>query len=772
MIKPLKDDFYRHFYKRKSARRKFLILATYFSTFVLGFLILAIVASFFALAAISPFLPDPNRLTERNAELSTRITDKNGKVLYEVYGEKNRTLAKFNEISPYLIDATLTAEDATFYEHSGFYVMGVLRALVNRARGQGLQGGSTITQQVVKNTLLSQERTFSRKVKEFILSLQIENKFSKEQILQLYLNESPYGGQNYGVFSASTAYFGKKPLELSLAEASYLAGLPQSPTYYSPYSVNPEAGINRQKKVLDLMRQKGFVDSNGKRHTITEEEYKQALTEELKFRKFASQILAPHFVFYVRQQLVDQYGEGVVESGGLQVVTSLDYTLQELAEKMVKEEVEKSKYLGVGNASLVVLDPKSRQIWAMIGSKDFFADPAPQGCTPGTTGPGSCVFEPNVNTALSLRQPGSSIKPITYAALLSKGYTVASPFLDVPTEFDNGDGREPYKPVNYDGNFRGVVSMRKALSNSINIPAVKALKMASLPSVLELSKELGLTTLKDASRYGLSLTLGGGETRVLDMTNVFATFASGGIYKEPVAILEVKDASGNILKKTRDLPGKRVLSEDVSFLISDILSDDDARSDIFGRGSLLFIPGQNVAVKTGTTDDKRDNHTYGYTPSVAVGVWVGNNNNSTMNPALASGITGASPIWNKFMKEYLKEKKAEKFSRPETIIEKEVDKLTGMLPFSDKPTKVEKFVFGTQPETRSPWYVRLEICKEDGRIANDACMDAEKTKAKTYIKILAELPEWQESVDKWVKEKYEDEDEYFPPTKKSKYPDE
>ena len=446
-----RERLIKRLYLNRARKRKILVYSTFIATSSFFLLIIGIVGMFILFAVISPFLPNPNRLRQRNTELSTRITDKNGKTLFEVYGEKNRTLAKFSEVSPNLINATLATEDSTFYEHKGFYLVGIVRAVFNRLRGQGLQGGSTITQQVVKNTLLSQERTLWRKVKEFILSLEIENKYTKEEILQLYLNESPYGGQNYGVYTASASYFSKKPSELTLAEAAYLAGLPQRPTYYSPYSSDPKAGVNRQRTVLKLMREKGWVGSDRKRYTITEEEYNKALAEELTFSSITRSIHAPHFVFYVRSLLAEKYGQDFVETGGLQVTTSLDLELQETAERIVAEELEKAKGLRVGNGSLVAIDPKTGYILAMVGSKDFFSDPEPEGCNPGTTGEGSCVFEPSVNTALSERQPGSSIKPITYAALLSKGYTVAFPFLDVPTTFPLGEGYPDYKPVNYDG---------------------------------------------------------------------------------------------------------------------------------------------------------------------------------------------------------------------------------------------------------------------------------------------------------------------------------
>lgn len=757
-------------YKTRNRKRKMLLIATWIASTGLTLSVVGVISMFVLVALLSPFLPDPNKLSDRSTDLSTRIADRNGKVLYQVFGEKNRTLVKFEDTAPNLINATLATEDATFYEHRGFYFQGIVRAMINIVKRQGLQSGSTITQQVAKNTLLSQERTVTRKIKELILALQMENNFTKEQILQLYLNETPYGGQNYGVFSASQSYFGKKPSELTLAESAYMAGLPQSPTYYSPYSTDPTAGLNRQKTVLKLMKEKGWVGSDYKRHYLSDEEYQQALTEELKFKKSSSQILAPHFVFYVKEQLVQKYGTDAVENGGLQVITTLDYDKQAAAEQIVKDELQKVRNLKVGNAGVVVLDTKTRQILTMIGSKDYFADSEPEGCISGITGKNSCTFEPALNTTLALRQPGSSIKPITYAAMLRMGYTASFPFLDVPTKFDIGQAK-PYEPVNYDGKFVGPVSLRNALGNSRNIPAVKALKIVSVSDMIDLAHSMGITSLNDFNRYGLSLTLGGGETKVLDMANVYATFGSGGIYNDTVAILEVKDAYGNVLDRWQDRGGKRVLPEDVSYLISSILSDDGARSDAFGAGSLLNVPGHTVAVKTGTTDEKKDNHTYGYTPSFTVGVWVGNNNNDAMNPLLASGITGAAPIWRKVMDVYLKGTKDEPFKRPDTIIEADVDKLTGMQPYDDKPTRKEKFIKGTEPTTKSPWYLKLEICKKDGKLANDACREDDKTKTKNYIKILAELPEWQDAVNAWVADKYKDEDEYFPPTKTSKYPD-
>lgn len=755
---------------RKYASKK-LVFLTYLSTVVLVGVVAMFVISMIVFAVLSYQLPSPDKLLNRSQELSTKILDRKGRPIYEVYGEKNRELVQLTAISPNLVHATLATEDADFYIHSGFSPRGMLRAVKNTFFGGDLQGGSTLTQQVVKNTLLSQERTITRKVKEFVLALELESKYKKDEILQMYLNETPYGGQNYGALTASKAYFNKEPKDLSMAEAAYIAGLPQSPSVYSYYSSDPSKGLARKDYVLYLMNVRGWMGIDGKRHYITNEEYEAAKKEELKFERAHASFLAPHFVFYVKEQLAKKYGEEKVEGGGLVVTTTLDLDVQQMAEKIVKEEVAKAKNLNVGNGAMVVIDPKTGQILAMVGSKDYFGDPEPENCVSGATGEGSCVFDPNLNVTLALRQPGSTIKPITYATMLSQGYTAAFPFMDVPTTFENMAGQLVYKPVNYDGRFRGPMSLRKSLGNSLNIPAVKALKIAGISAMIDQAKKMGITSFNRPDGYGLALTLGGGETRLLEMAGAFSVFPAKGMFRPPEALLEVKDASGGMLYKWVDTGGTRALSEEVSFIISDILSDDGARSEEFGFGSLLHIPGYEVAVKTGTTDDKRDNYAIGFTPFVVAASWVGNNNNDKMNPVLSSGITGATPIYHRFMLEYLKKyygddktRKPENFEAPKTVKKMEVDRLTGMLPTGENDRRVEWFVNGTEPTAVSDWYQKLEVCKVDGKIANQACKDAGKTKQKTYIKIKAELPDWQDYVDNWVAEVFKGDDTYFPPT--------
>jgi penicillin-binding protein 1C len=743
-----------------------LYVLTYLSTFVLISMVVGAFILMIALAVISRQLPNPNQLLERSYELSTKINDRNGKPIYEVYGEKNRTLVQLSEISPHVINATLAVEDANFYAHQGFSINGMLRAAKNTVTGHGLQGGSTLTQQVIKNTLLSQERTIMRKVKELILSLQLENRYSKDQILQMYLNESPYGGQNYGIYTAAEAYFNKKPSELTLAESAYLAGLPQRPSYYSQFGASPEAGIERKNTVLQLMHDKGWLGPDGNRYYISDEEYQSALNEQLNFQSSSIPFKAPHFVFYVKQKLIDLFGEDVVEQGGLIVKTSLDLDFQERAQEIVTEELDKLAGYNVYNGGLVAIDPKTGQILAMVGSKGYFLDSYPKGCKSGTTGEGSCLFEPELNTTITKRQPGSAIKPITYATMLKQGYTAAFPLLDVPTRFPGARADKPYEPVDYDGRYRGPMSVRKSLANSLNIPAVKALKIVGIDNMIKTAEDLGITTFTDRERYGLALTLGGGETKLLELTSAFSTFANKGHHYETTPILEVTDSKGNVLYNWQDTGGEKVLGEDVAFLISDILSDDGARSAIFGTGSLLNIPKYEVAVKTGTTDDKRDNYAIGFTPNVAIGVWVGNNNNEAMNPYIASGITGATPIWHNAMQAFLEKyypDGSEEFVAPSNVEKMTVDELTGMLPYGDRSTRQEWFIKGTEPTSVSDWYKTLEICKKDGRIANDSCREADDTETKTYIDIQAALPEWQMYVDKWVSENYSGKDEYFPP---------
>ncbi|MCR4324130.1 MAG: penicillin-binding protein [Candidatus Curtissbacteria bacterium] len=701
-------------------RRKFWVkFSLLISTAVFFSLIAMMIFTVFSFVIFAKDLPSPNKLSARDSSLSTKIYDRNGKLMYDIFADKNRALVKWNELPPYVKQATISIEDKDFYDHQGFSPFGFLRAAVKTLVFRDVQGGSTITQQVVKNTLLSSERTLTRKIKEFILAIQVERKYTKDEILQIYLNEVPYGGTSWGIEAASQTYFNKEAKDLTLPEAVILAGLPQQPSYYSPYGTTPNAYIARAESVARRMREDGHITKE------QEEELKKQIPE-VKFSPNDHGIEAPHFVFHVKDLLVEKYGEKLVEQGGLKVTTTLDLELQNKAQQIVAEEVEKVANLSVGNGAAVVMDPKNGEILSMVGSKDYFAE----------------NYDGQVNVTTRLRQPGSALKPFTYATAFKAGYTPSFVLMDVPTEFPGGTGQPAYKPVNYDGKYRGPMQIRFALGNSENVPAVKMLGLVGVKNMLRTAYDSGLTTLEPTSenlqRFGLAVTLGGGDVRLLDLVNGYATLANKGVHHAPVAILKVEDRSGKVLEEKKDDDrGKEVLGEDVSFLISHILSDNVARTMIFGPNSLLNIPGKTVAVKTGTTDDKRDNWAVGYTPSTVVGVWVGNNDNSQMNPQIASGVTGATPIWNRIMSTALEGKGNEGFNKPGNVNAMEVDAFSGGLPCRDFPKRSEYFVKGTEP-TRD-------------------CLAQKNLDGREYYVFLEFDPvsadgrnRWQEGIDAWA----------------------
>lgn len=677
-------------------------------------------------------VPSPDELSSRSIAQATKIYDRDGELLYDIFKNQNRTPVKLEEIPESVKQATIAIEDKDFYNHQGFSLWGIGRAafeLIMNRRIEG--GGSTLTQQLTKNALLSGERTFIRKIKEFVLAVQVERAYSKDQILEMYLNEIPYGGTAYGIEAAANLYFGKHVKDLDLAESSLLAGLPQRPSVYSPYGTHPELAKERQAAVLRRMMEDGY---------ITKDQAEQAKNKELTYRTAQNEIgfKAPHFVLYVKQKLIEQFGDRLVEQGGLRVTTTLDYKLQEQAQKIVKDEVSKLDKYKVGNGAALVMNPKNGQILAMVGSKDYFAED----------------YDGNVNVVLSPRQPGSATKPITYAAAMQKGYTAASVLIDVKTEFPGGD-QPAYIPVNYDGQFHGPVQVRYALGNSYNIPAVKMLALVGVKNDMDLGYRMGLSTWEpteeNVSKVGLSLTLGGREVRLLDLTAAFGVLANEGIKQDPVSILKVEDSKGKTLYEYKDSEGTRILDEGIAFIISNILSDNGARSAAFGSSSILNIPGKTVSVKTGTTDEKRDNWAIGYAPSVAVGVWVGNNDNSKMNPAVASGTTGASPIWQKIMSTVLKGKDDEKPRQPDNVFYMDIDGLMGGQPKDGSPTRKEYFVKGTEPSGSSPAYQRQKVCKNNPhRLANDD----EDSEEKDVILLKEDDPtgadKWQTGIDAWT----------------------
>ena len=739
---------FRNFSRR--GRRSPLYWLNVLATIFLIFLIFSSLV-FGAVAIIfSKDLPSPNRLVDRQVSLSTKIYDRNGTLLYDVYGDENRTLVTLDKVAEVMKQATLSIEDKSFYRHGGFDPLGMIRGIYNTViKREGLQGGSSITQQLVKNTLLTTERTIVRKIKEFILALQIEARYSKDEIFQMYFNETPYGGQAIGIQAAAENYFGKNAADLTLAQASLLAGLPQAPSRYSPYR-DPELARSRQTEVLRRMREDGY---------ITREQEEEAKNTALKYRPEGAQIKAPHFVMYVKELLAERYGETFVETGGLKVTTTLDLKWQNKFQKIVTDEIAKDGWAKVSNGALIAINPQTGEIISMVGSKDYFNS--------------KIDGQFNVTTSPS-RQPGSSIKPIMYATAFKQGFSPATHLIGVPTTFDMPPGQPPYKPQNFANHNYGILSVRRALGNSLNVPAVKMLSLVGLENLLATASDMGITTLTDTGRYGISLTLGGGEVKMIDMAAAFSVFATGGMRHDPVAILKVTDHNGNVLEEFKPTKGIRALSEQVSYLISNILSDFNARSLTFGGGNQLGlnIPGHTVAVKTGTTNDNRDNWAIGFTPAhssskvgITIAAWIGNNDNSPMNPNF---FAGSARIWNQAMVAYLKGKPNTAFVRPKGIISGTVDSSSGMAPGPyTSGTSTDIFIEGTIPTETDNWHVRLNICKPDGKLASAACIAAGQSEQRNYIQIRAEKPEWQDDVDAWVAKTYKGKSQYFPPKKTS-----
>ncbi|MGA2967596.1 MAG: transglycosylase domain-containing protein [Candidatus Levyibacteriota bacterium] len=591
--------------------------------FVVGFLFCVIFVLIpFSIYTFLTSLPNPKLLTERDFPQTTKIFDRNGTLLYQIYANENRTLVSLNSIPKNLINATIAIEDKDFYTNPGFDINSIIRAALADASGKPIQGGSTITQQLIKSTLLTPEVSLTRKIKEIVLAFWAERLYSKNQILEMYFNQVPYGGTAWGIEAAAETYFGKNVKDLDLAQSAFLAGMPQAPTTYSPYGDNPTLWKQRQTDVLNKMYELSY---------ISKAQDDQALSENLTFQPPQIPIYAPHFVMYVKDLLVQRYGLAMVEKGGLNVTTSLDLNLQQDAQQIVTDEVTNDAYLNLTNGAALVTNPANGDILAMVGSTDYNAQNGG-----------------NVNLTTALRQPGSSIKVVTYSTALSDGFTAASILDDSPITY-NIPGSAPYSPVNYDGTFHGRVPLRIAFANSFNVPAVKTLQKIGIPAMVDMAKKMGITTWGNPDQYGLSLTLGAAEVKMTDMATVYGTIANLGKRVDLDPILKVTNYDGSVnYQKQEELPNL-VLDPGVAFIISNILADNSARSLEFGLNSPLNIPNHTVSVKTGTSDNKRDNWTFGFTPNYLVAVWVGNNDNSPMSQTLASGITGAAPIWNKIM---------------------------------------------------------------------------------------------------------------------------
>lgn len=715
---------------RNFFKREFFIKLFKFGLVLAGLGLLVVVVLFLY---YMKDLPDPGKINKRVINESTKIYDRTGEnLLYEIHGEEKRTVVPFDQIPDTVKFATVVLEDQGFYSHFGIDIRGILRSFLKDVmKGSLAQGGSTITQQFVKNSILTSEKRISRKIKEVVLAIEIEQKFSKDEILQMYLNEIPYGSNAYGIEAAAQTFFGKHANELTLAQSAMLASLPKAPTYFSPSGSHVDRLDIRWRYALDRMAELGY---------ITEEQAEEAKKEDVisQISPIKENIKASHFVLYVKEMLVNEFGEEAMEQEGFKVYTTLDWNLQQIAEKVVKEGVDENgeKY-NFSNAALVALNPKDGQILSMVGSKDYFDE----------------TIDGNVNVAVRLRQPGSSFKPYVYATAFSKGYSPDTILFDVDTDFST-DSDEPYNPKNYDNKNHGPLKMKEALSMSLNVPAVKTLYLAGVKDSIKLAKSMGITSLNDPERYGLSLVLGGGEVKLVDHVSAFGVFANDGVKVEKTSILRVENSKGEVVKSYMSEEGKKVMKKNVARQITSILSDNSLRESVFGTNNALVIPDRQVAAKTGTTNEWRDGWLIGATPSLAAGVWAGNNDNSAMAQG-ADGSYVAGPIWNKFMTEALKNKQKEEFEKPE---KEETGK-----PVLDGDLEVE---------------TEIEVCeyeKEKFCLANDNCPDNKKDK-KTFFNahsilhyvdiedpLSEDYPEdpekdpqyknWEKAVRKWAEEK-------------------
>jgi 1A family penicillin-binding protein len=651
---------------------------------VLAILIIIAVFMFFA-----KDLPSPEELLQQGPAQSTKIYDRTGQVLlYEIHGIEKRTIVKLEDISPYFRNAIIAVEDAGFYRHWGIEFKSIIRTIFNNLFSVKFSeigtGASTITQQLIKNAILSNERTFIRKIKEIILALELERKYSKDKILEFYVNQIPFGSNAYGIEAAAQTFFNKTAKDLTLAQSAMLAALPKAPTFYSPYGSNSDKLKQRQEYILDRMVKLGFITNN---------EAQQAKNEKLTLAPPKTDIKAPHFVMFIKQKLEDKYGKDSIEKGGLKVITTLDYKLQSKAEEIVKEKVaQNAKKYNARNAAAIVIDPKNGQILSMVGSADYF----------------NSQEDGNVNVTIRPRQPGSAFKPIVYAEAFNLGYTPNTILFDVKTEFKTKAG-QIYIPENYDRKYRGPITMKSALAQSLNIPAVKTLYLVGVERAIDAAIKAGIKSIeRNRQNLDLALVLGGGEVTLLELTSAYGIFANDGV-KMPVSyILEISDAQGKILEKYEPQEGQQIYKPQIARQISDILSDNEARAPMFGLNSPLFIKNFDVAVKTGTTDLYKDGWTIGYTKNIVVGVWAGNNNNESMKKE--PGVVVAAPIWHDIITYYLSDKQNDPFIKPEDI-KTGKDMLDGHFP-NEKIVKINKITGKLADANTPPELVEQRIYKE------------------------------------------------------------
>ncbi len=681
-------------YRKRSIWRRIgtFVLRVFFVGSVIGGIVAGGVFWYYA-----KDLPPADQLRTRRVVESSKIYDRTGTVLlYDIHGEERRTVIPFESIPTVVRYATLALEDQDFYNHHGIKISSIFRAALSQifpGHFGRSSGGSTITQQLIKNTLLTSEHSYERKLKEIILSLELERKFDKNTILSMYLNEIPYGSNAYGIEAAAKTFFDKSARDLTLDEAALLASLPQQPSRYSPYSIYPERLERlrrRQAYAIDQMARLGYISQQ------RADEAKKVDTLA-KIVRNKENIKAPHFVMYIRDYLEKNYTKEEIEEGGLRVITTLDWEKQQLAERVVRDGVKRNARYNAENAALVAIDPKTAQVLAMVGSVDFFDK----------------SIDGQVNVAIRFRQPGSSFKPYVYLEMFRRGYVPDTVLYDVPTAFDDGD--DPYEPQNYDGTFRGPVKIKNALGMSLNIPAVKALYLVGVKEAARLSKALGLTGLENPRRYGLSLVLGGGEVQLLHHTHAYATLANAGVKKDLTTILRIEDKDGNVLESFKDSKGKTIVDKKYVAMLDEILSNNKYRIPAFARNNPLRFDDRPVAAKTGTTNSYRDAWTMGYTPSLAVGVWVGNNDNRPMRRGAAGSVV-AGPIWHAFMEEALKNTRIEYF--PDVSIDdaendsKDVTKK--LLLYGDVP-KLEEAKVCRISKKKNLWCLKSDACKANNR---------------------------------------------------------
>jgi len=719
------DDEPRHGRKPWNRRRILKILGIIAGLGVLAGIILVIAA----FAWVSRDLPDPNRIKDRSIAVSTKIYARDGKtLLYDVHGDVSRSLVKLSDIPKQAQQATIALEDRDFYKHGGVDIRGLVRGVIlDSLRGRAT-GGSTITQQFIKNAILTSERRVSRKLKEIILAYELERKFSKDEILQLYFNEIPYGGTIYGIEAASQSFFGKSVKDLTLAQSALLAAIPQRPTYFSPYGTHTDALITRQKYALRQMFEQGYITEAQRDEALKVDVLKQVQPKH-------EQIKAPHFVLMVKEALADRYGEQVLERGGLKVTTTLDWRLQEIAEKAVDTAGPKNaKKYGATNMAMSAIDPKTGQVVAMVGSRDYF-DTAHDG---------------NVNVTIRERNPGSSFKPIVYVTAFAKGYSPDTMMFDLRTNFG---GTPAYIPNNYDGKEHGPLTMRSTLAGSLNIPAVKTLYLAGIPNVIDTARQLGYTTLTEPDKYGLALALGAGGVTLLEHTNAFAAFSQGGVHHSIATIMKVEDKNGKVLEQFRDQP-KQALDKDAVANLLSVLTDNNARSFVFGSRSPLVLSDRTLFAKTGTTNDWRDGWTMGGTPSLVAGFWAGNNDNSKMAKG-ADGVFVAAPAWNQFLKEALKGTKKDGYPKPpknESTKPVLMGQLTG-----DVPIAVDRITGKRIPDTCLAAYpqefVSSVVVKEVHDILQYVQKENPQGDAPTNPAADPQFIRWDEPVQKWAKAK-------------------